>query len=216
MCRMCSYYTKLDLERLPLSNPFLDDMTPSPVEIQMPSNIVVESPESNRHTAWTNVRRFPSLQRPGTVPREAQPSSQHSPRFISIYGPREMSKQSQYTYVPFSPSRDHAGPEADANTFTPRKLQHHNRIDSFPQALADESTPGRSSPSSTPRSLSPVSDEDEFSYLPSTPRVAKAYATRVIILGQPVISQIQRPRPAKTPHQETATTQWMNEACRNL
>lgn len=228
---MCSFYTKLDLRQLPVSNPFLDDMTPTPVEaeVEVPNNIIVESPESSRHTAWTNMRRFPSLHRPGVIPGPPSSSSSSSPqsasRTISIYGPREMAKLDQHNYVAFNPQQQQRKTDTvyvpSTTASFHHKLQHHNRVDSFPQAMTEEFSSGTSSQSSTPRCQSPVSDDEEFSYLPSTPKLAQTQILRPAVVRQPashvVTTDASCPEPLRfNKHKEQAAAQWMSEACNTL
>lgn len=191
MCRMCSFYTKIDIQQLPLSNPFLDDMTPSPVEVELPNNIVVESPESGVHTAWTNVRRFPSLHQQN-LSTGARTSQQTTSRTISINGPREMAKQDQFSYTAFHPQlqSNKAPHRASAIVSRQHKLQHHSRVDSFPEAMVEKIVSGKSSQNSTPRSTSPGSvisyadDEDEFSYLPSSAKIARTFSPHIVAVKQ--------------------------------
>lgn len=226
---MCSFYTKLDIKQLPLSNPFLDDTSPTPVEVELPSNIVVESPESGVHTAWTNVRRFPSLHQQH-IYTDSQTSQQSTPRSISIHGPKEMSKQGQFSYVPYNPqqqAKKNALRQADTFVSSQRKLQRHSRIDSFPEAMSEKAASGKSSQNSTPGSLSPVSaddyeddDEDEFSYLPSTPKVVRVFSPQIVSVKQPfkhaVTSDVSLPEPLRIRRKEQGPAQWMNEVCQNL
>lgn len=184
MCRICSYYVKLDLEELPTSNPFIDDdddMIPSPTDVEVPNTIIVETPELGQHTAWTNLRRFPSLyyaSPPG--PRQVQSTIKSPSRRISIYGPRQVVEFGRSSHVASDSYQQGRAVSSQAHTCDmisspQRKLQRHDRVDSFPEAMTDDFVYSRSFPRSTAESTSSVSDEEEFSYLPSSTKVAKAY-----------------------------------------
>lgn len=167
MCRMCSYYLKIDVKHLSTSNPFSEEYS-TPAEAAMPSNIIVESPESRKHTAWSNLRRFPSLDCPAapasTVSRKAFPGH------ITIRGPRELAKQPNLScnepdLPPQQPAivRNPSRPSSSTSSrLSPRKLQHQGRTDSLQSIYALDCD--HSSDTSTLKSMSPVS-EDEFSYL---------------------------------------------------
>lgn len=226
MCRMCSYYTKIDLAQIPTSNPFLDGITsPSPVEPEavMPNNIVIESPDSTRHTAWTNMRRFPSLYRPvGKTQRHsmhmpAPSSSQPTPRSISIYGPQERSKSDRHSFTSINTQGQQRHSVtvqlSDSAASFHHKLQHYNRVDSFPEAMTDGSVSSISSPGSTPRSLSPVSDDEEFDYLPSLVRVFETRSPHTVRVKKPVKfaadTSVHVPEPLRfTRYNDQPTTQW--------
>lgn len=215
MCRMCSFYIKLDIKQLPLSNPFLDDMTPTPTEVELPNNIVVESPESGIHTAWTNVRRFPSLHQQN-LSAGTRTSQQITTRTISINGPRELAKQDQFSYVAFHPQpRSNKPPHQNsAVVLNQHRLPQHNRIDSFPDAMVEKIMSEKSSQNLTPRSISPASmssyhdddDDDEFSYLPSSPKVARTFSPRIVAVKQSPkragASELPYPEPLRIKYKE--------------
>lgn len=199
MCRICSYYTRIDLRQLPTSNPFLDDFTPTPIEaeVEVPNTIVVESPESSQHTAWTNMRRFPSLHRvrmASDLPplsTSVLSSPQSASRTISIFGPREVSKVEQHPHPTFEPQsqRRHIPIVQSTNSTTTwhPQLQHYNRVDSFPRAMSEGSVSSTSSHGGdTPGNLSPVSDDEEFAYLPSPVHVTEAQVRHMVPVRKPV------------------------------
>ena len=83
MCRMCLIYNELDLKELPRSNPFSENV-PTPIDSSVPECIFIESPAAQRYTAWTDLRRFPSM---AAATDRNSTSKHHSPRSISIQGP---------------------------------------------------------------------------------------------------------------------------------
>lgn len=231
MCRICSYYTKIDVRQLATSNPFLDGtLTPTPVdaevevEVKLPTTIIIESPDSSQQTAWTNLRRFPSLYRapihhePSLLPLSSASSSQITPRTISIYGPREMSKFNQDSYNTFGQQNwqrnTHIGNSAIRDNSFHRKLQHHNRVNSSHEIVTDGSVSGLSSQSSTPRDLSPVSDEEEFAYLPSSVEVIEVAQPRIMPIRAPADytapTNVTVPKPLNfNKYKDRPSAQWM-------
>lgn len=218
---MCSYYARIDIKLLSTSNPFSEEY-PSPAEAAMPNNIIVESPESQRHTAWTNLRRFPSLSR--RAPPANTESSNSSPGYISIRGPRELAKQTDLSCdKPFRPQQQPAAIDSPSrpssstsSKSSPHKLQHHNRVDSLQSIYSPDHD--HSSDTSTPRPMSPVS-EDEFSYLSSShERSTKAKYTPFVRDGSRAVSVAEEPLPPplKIRRAEQSSSAWMDQLCQKL
>ena len=221
MCRMCSYYTRIDIRSLSTSNPFSTEYL-SPAEPNLPNNITIESPESQRHTVWTNLQRFPS---PNSyaAPGSTRPSCP-SPATITIRGPTELAKLSNHSnYKPYRPQNHHPPaievshlPTSSPSTISPRRLQRRNRVDSLQSIYPPES--GHSLHRDTPELTSPVS-EDEFLYLPSSPnRVAKLRYTLVArdALEDAAGADMPASPPQGVGRAENSSSTWMNEICRNL
>jgi len=171
MCRMCTYYDRINLKELPTSNPFnISDELESPIEPALPNNIIVESPESQRHIAWQNLRRFPSLHTGAAFGGDKQTDAAPT---ISVYGPRELLRP---LARPILATRERKSPPPHIKAVIRsvpvatghRKLQHQDRILSFSDAIVDELEHDPTSLPGTPKSQSSISDEDEFSYLASS------------------------------------------------
>lgn len=217
---MCSIYNNIDLRQLPASNPFLEGDV-SPADVAMPHDIIVESPESQRHTAWTNMRRFPSLHRPSTVKHEISSSSSPLPKPITIFGPRQLARQSQSPYEAYQSSakseiQNLSHKDARAQ---PHKLVHQSRVNSVPLKIHTGIELDDSSTGSTSGQPSPVSD-DEFAYLPSSQSTLSRPPTNLY----PTINTVQEvsavdvpvPAPLKVRRTPQSPTEWMNEVCKNL
>lgn len=220
MCRMCSFYNRIDLKQLPTSNPFLDEDA-SPADIPVPNDIIIESPESQRHTAWTNMRRFPSLYLSAPAKNENSLSSSTLPKPISIFGPQELTRQSQSPYQSYlhgTKSEVQNIPRKDARA-QPHKLVHQSRVNSVPLRIHTRVECDDSSTGSTSGQPSPISD-DEFAYLPSsrytiTPPQTNSYSA--VETAKEVLSvDVPIPAPLKVRRAPQSPTEWMNEACRNL
>jgi len=207
MCRMCSYYIRVDIKHLSTSNPFSEEYE-SPAETAMPNNIIVESPESRRHTAWTNMRRFPSSSR-SAAPANTE-SSNSSPGYITILGPTELAKRTnlwcnqpfRLQQQPAAADRSNRPLASTSSRSSPHKLQHHNRVDSLQSIYSPDYD--HSSDTSTPRSMSPIS-EDEFSYLPSShERSTRAKYTPFVRDRSRAVSvaEVPLPPPPKIRHAE--------------
>lgn len=222
---MCTYYDRINLKELPTSNPFIvsDDLD-SPAEPVLPNNIIVESPESQRHIAWENLRRFPSLHMDATMGSDKQ--TNRTPTF-SIYGPRELTRPAG---EPILATKERKSPPPHIKAVIRRvpvssghhKLQHQDRISSFSDAIVDELEHDPTSLPGTPKSQSSISDEDEFSYLASptmtppftslpkvrSPHDSFARSNRNIRLAN---SKLLDSRQAPS-----ASTAWMAQVCQNL
>ncbi|KAK5958866.1 hypothetical protein OHC33_000710 [Knufia fluminis] len=221
MCRMCLYYHRIDLEQLSTSNPFSKEYL-FPDESPLPNNTIVESPESRRHTAWTNLRRFPSLK---SYPAE------DSTRFpdaaledITVRGPRELSKQ---RYMPYQPFRDQQPPTANQTLKLPntsshasiRKLHHHNRVDSMRSIYSPDDD--HSVNTSTPKSVSPVSEADSPKLSctseqskPSFDRARWSFEGDIPTTVSDI--EVPFPPPLRVRHAEQSPTIWMDQLCQNL
>ena len=217
MCRMCSYYARIDIKLLSTTNPFSEEYL-SPVESTLPYNIIVESPESQRHTAWTNLRRFPSLHNPALL--NSTQSSKVSSRGITIRGPKELAKEQNISYQPFRPQQRPATQTSklfDASSTTPpRRLHHHDRVDSLASSYSPVSD---TSPSAdTPSSMSPVS-EDEFAYLPSSSQSSTKTGYMPFMTNTSTVlpdAEVPIPPPLKIRRAEQSSVAWIDQICRNL
>ena len=217
MCRMCSYYTRIDIKLLSTTNPFSEEYL-SPVESTLPYNIIVESPESRRHTAWTNLRRFPSLHSPALL--DSTQSSKESSKGITIRGPRELAKEQTVSYQHFRPQQRPATQtfkRSDASITTPpRRLYYHDRVDSLGSSYSPVSD--TSSSGGPQGSISPVS-EDEFAYLPSSPRLwAKTGDMSFLTDTSRVLpdAEVPIPPPLKIRRAEDSSVAWIDQMCKNL
>ena len=214
MCRMCSYYQKIDLKHLPTSNPWLEA---SPIDVAVPDNIIVESPEAQKRTAWTNMHRFPSLNQSACSAKHDATTSP-SPKAITIRGPTQLAKQRPATYDPRHVQRKPLATSTETvqqgNPLS-RRLSRQGRVLSFPPVTSADSDHESPSCTSSPDPPSPVSD-DEFEYLPTSqlrfksaprshpPRFSIGYRMPVPV---PTPLRIRNPQ---------SSTQWVNEACANF
>jgi len=168
MCRMCSYYNTISLQELPTSNPFTsgEDHECSS-EPALPTNIIVESPWSQQYVAWRDPHRFPSLHEPARLGHNRQT---HTTSAISIHGPSGLPKRSR-KFSLTSPKRKLPSSRIEVvvqpvpAATSSHNLQHSDRssVSSVTNTNGSESD-SCMSPSS-PKSLSSISDEEEFSYL---------------------------------------------------
>ena len=210
MCRMCSYYQKIDLKHLPTSNPWLEA---SPIDVAVPDNIIVESPEAQKRTAWTNMHRFPSL---NSAKHDATTSP--LPKPMTILGPTQLMKQRLATYNPRHVQRKPIATSSDAaqqgNPLS-RRLSRQGRVASFPSATSTDSDHESLSRTSPSDPSSPVSDE-EFEYLPlsqSQSRHPPQSLPSKFSIGYRM--PVPVPTPVRIRHPQSST-QWMNEACGNF
>lgn len=216
---MCSYYHQIDLKQLPSSNPFAEENT-TPVETTLPNNIVVESPDSQIHTAWTNIRRFPSLYRHPPTKNEYATSSTLSSKPITVLGPRELARQSQLPYEPYRRGQNFSPLDTSVKDARaqPHQLLHQSRINSIPVTVQTSIEHDSSSSEAASGQPSPVS-EDEFSYLPSSqstlvspiePQPSLDIARTAIRVEVPI------PAPLRIRRAPQSSTEWMDDVCRNF
>ena len=141
MCRLCSLYNKINLTTLPSSNPWLDEEEFQPP----PTTIFVESPESARYTAWSNVRRFPSL-----LPLAVELDSSSTPVVSSPQEYRGVVRQNRSTWQSINRKP----------LPVVHELQRRRRVDSFTAVVQQERN-------MTPESLTPTSEHGfEFGSVP--------------------------------------------------
>jgi len=215
---MCLYYHKIDLNQLSTSNPYSEEY-PSPVELALPNNIIVETPESQRYSAWSNLRRFPSLNSHPAPDRTDSLSAAQGG--ITVLGPRELAKQQYIPYRPYRAQQQHAANQASkppraSSDASIRKLHHHSRVNSLQSIYSPDYD--HSVEPSTSKSVGPVS-EDEFSYLSSSPGQSVDKRFRTFSEGTATIvpdAVVSFPPPLRNRHAEQSSRKWIDQLCQNL
>lgn len=217
MCRMCNYYLNIDLRQLPTSNPFATDDVDSPtVGLELPSNIVVESPESQRYVAWQSIQRFPSLRLDSaTADKEQSPR----PKSFTIYRPYEQPRLPMNNSNTLeSPRRIHSPPPTRVVirrvpvTIGLHKFQERDPVSAKAEVEHVDEDQAHSGFTSEP--VSPISDEEEVSYLRAIPTpLHKPQHLPVIASVRGCVPAVLQPG---TRHSQIPSTEWMAQACRNL
>lgn len=215
MCRMCSYYQRIDLRQLPASNPFTDNDLDSPsIEPELPNNIIVSSPESQRYVAWQKMQRFPSLKPDSVI---ADPETSQRPGSFTIYGPREQSRLSTHA-LQSSPGRTYFAPTPRVTKHVPvaigRTLQRQDRVLVPTQAAIEHPDNDQSHGPDSPKSISSMSDTEEFSYLHTAP--APLHKPQLPPILTTMTSHVPMTLQAGVRQPQTVSTQWMTQACQNL
>lgn len=222
---MCLIYRQIDIKRLPTTNPFFDDLETSQEESFLPQIIVVDSPDSQRHKAWENVRRFPSLN-----PLAEMPASQPQPQAssdISIHGPRRLAAQfnsnNNAAYEHYRLSNKHTPPPQSPpkSIFSGRKIQRKSRVDSFPDAIRTRHNSSSASSTNSVESVSPLS-ENGFALQEPAVFELEAVQMKAHYADKESANSVAdsdsdylRPAPLQIRSEPSQSERWMNDLTRN-
>lgn len=225
MCRMCSYYNTISLKELPTSNPFTsgDDLECSSGPA-LPTDIIVESPWSERYVAWRDPHRFPSLHEPGRLGHNRQT---HTTSAVSVHGPSGLLKRPRKISLTsskrkFPSSRIEVVVQTVPAATSSHKLQHYDGTSFSSATNTNESEYDSCVSPSSPKSFSSISDDEEFSYLArSRTNSPSPSLTRLVSVESPQSSNMQdlassNSEPSDSRQAYSKSTEWVAQICGNL